>query len=76
MYSEMEFDYNGESYSVLYYKSKEKEKKLGAVEFGKYEENFKQFTSTQDFKNNASIDGKLLKDVWKDVKNARYMQCE
>ena len=75
MYSEMEFDYKGESYSVLYYSSKEKEKKLGAVKFAKYEEDFKQFTSTQDFKNNASISGKLLKDIWQDVKNARSMQC-
>jgi len=75
MYSEMEFDYKGESYLVLYDKSKEKEMKLGAVEFAKYGEDFKVFTSTQDFKDKASINGKLLKVIWSEVKNARYMQC-
>ena len=46
------------------------------VEFYKNEvDEIQKFASTQDFKNNASINGKLLKDIWQDVKNARYMQC-
>ena len=76
MYSEMEFDYNNESYSILYFSSKEIENKPGVICFSKFGEDFKKFSSVHEFKNEASINGKLLKDIWNDIKNARYMECE
>ena len=77
MYSEMEFDFNGNPYFVYFFYDKQKGYPYGDVEFYKNEvDEIQRFASTQDFKNNASINGKLLKDIWQDVKNARYMQCE
>ena len=76
MYSEMDFDYNNESYSVIYFSGREKRGELGVVEFAKYGEPFKKFKSIQDFKDNGSINGEKITSIWKDVINARYMQCE
>lgn len=82
MYSEMEFDYCGNHYGVDFYREKTKPTDFsinakGDVEFYQNEvDEIQKFPSTQEFKNKASIDGKLLKDIWQDVQNARYMVCE
>ncbi len=40
-----------------------------------YDGKTRKFTDENDFYANASIGGKLLKDIWDDIKNADYMQC-
>ena len=40
-------------------------------------ENMQQeFNSVEEFKSNANIDGKFLKDIWNDVNFAGFMYCE
>ena len=36
--------------------------------------NVQNFVSYDDFKNKAQINGKLLKEIWTEIKNADYMQ--
>lgn len=68
MYSEMEFYYENKYYGVCCVNDK--------IEFFEDEnfDNMQIFANTNEFKEKANIDGKLLKDIWKDVKNADYMQ--
>ena len=69
-YSEMEFDYNNKHYGVFYYTSEN-------VEFFEVDvpQSLTKFKNIKDFADRANIDGHLLKDIWKHVKNARFMQC-
>jgi hypothetical protein len=66
-YSEMLFDYQNKRHEVflkdddIYFESKE----------------FQQIYKTRkEFMEKAHIDGKPLKDIWKDVENAGFMYCE
>lgn len=36
------------------------------------EENFQEYSSTDEFFSNANINGKLLKDIWNDIKHIEY----
>ncbi len=69
MYSEMEFYYNHINYGVIRYGS-------GQVEFfqDQVPGSLQRYADIEDFKNHAHIDGKLLKDIWKEVAKADYMQ--
>lgn len=69
MYSEMSFDYQNKNYGVFYYTD-------GTVEFfeNKNNKSLQKFSSINEFKDNAFIENKLLKNIWFEVKNANYMQ--
>ncbi|MDD4210977.1 MAG: CPCC family cysteine-rich protein [Clostridia bacterium] len=70
MYSEMRFEYIGKRFGVILYKKDKIElfenQKINSSKF---------YKSREDFMSNANIEEKLLKDIWKDVKNADFMQC-
>lgn len=68
MYSEMEFTYNNKSYGVFLYEDNQ-------VEFFENEnpENLQVYSNATEFKQKANINGKLLKDIWQDVKNPDFM---
>lgn len=65
MYSEMMFQYNNVDYYVYLTNA--------GIVLG-FEKNEKIYKNKEDFENNSKICGKLLKDIWKDVKNANFMQ--
>ena len=69
MYSEMEFFYDGRQYGVFFYD------KTSLIEFfeNKNQSSLQTFASVSEFKAKAHIDGKLLKDIWKNVSKADYM---
>ena len=69
MYSEMEFYYRNINYGVILYGN-------GQIEFfqDQVPDSLQIYRDAEDFKAHASIDGKLLKDIWKDVTKADYMQ--
>lgn len=68
MYSEMEFTYNNKSYGVFLYEDNQ-------VEFFENEnpENLQVYSNATEFKQKANINGKLLKNIWQDVKNPDFM---
>ena len=68
MYSEMEFTYNNKSYCVFLYEDNQ-------VEFFENEnpENLQVYSNATEFKQKANINGKLLKNIWQDVKNPDFM---
>lgn len=66
MYSEMTFYYANREAAVYY--------SGGNICFD-YDEKTQKFTDENDFYAHASIGGKLLKNIWDDIKNADYMQC-
>ena len=67
-YSEMLFDYRGTTYEV-FMKGDEKSDIIVfcCTEFQQ------EFFSEKDFREKASIDGNLLKDIWDEVQNPRFM---
>ena len=71
----MQFEYNRDLYIALRYTDDK------SVELYKEQcpENKEIYKNIADFKTNAQIDGKHLKLIWKDVKNAdwldQYWQC-
>ena len=69
MYSEMHFEYADKHFGVCCYQN-------GVVELFQNGnvESVVCFNGIGDFVDKAHIDGKLLKDIWKHVKNATYMQ--
>ncbi len=82
-YSEMTITHNGISYGALFYKDKSKQYKNtkeidGNVEFfeNKVEDSVQYFKTIKDFKNNAKINGKLIKDIWNEIDFAGFMYCE
>lgn len=67
-YSEMLFDYQGETYEVFL----KGDEKTDSVVFCCAE--FQQeYNSEKEFREHANIYGKLLKDIWDDVHDPRYM---
>lgn len=62
--NEIEFTYKGEEYSVTY-SVKENGKTL--ISFCKFCCDPSEFTSAEDFMNNAKIDEEYLKDIWDKV---------
>ncbi|MEG1663478.1 MAG: CPCC family cysteine-rich protein [Clostridia bacterium] len=69
-YSEVEFCYQNKNYGVIASDG-------ATIEF--YEmnvpESLQLFASISQFETEASINGKLLKDIWEDVYKAAYMGC-
>lgn len=67
IYKEMSFTYNNKNFSVIM--------RNNQVEFSNDEKIYEIqiFSNIESFKNKANIDGKLLKDIWQEVKNADYM---
>lgn len=67
MYSEMEFWYNNKNYGVCHANNQ--------IEFfeDKNESSLQVYANTSEFREKANIDGKLLKDIWKEVVKADYM---
>lgn len=66
-YSEMEFTYKGISYGVTY-------TKYDMIDLWIfYGDTVELFKNDDDFRNNAKVDGKLLKDIWHDVENANWL---
>lgn len=64
MYSEMMFQYNNTDYMVYLQNDNIIMNSM---------HNTEKFKNKEDFVNNANIDGILLKELWKDVKNANYL---
>lgn len=65
-YSEMLFWHNGKNYEVF-------RKKNGAMLACKEYE--KTYSSIDEFRNEANIDGRLLKDIWDEVVHPCFMYC-
>ena len=67
-YSEMLFDYRGTTYEV-FMKGDEKSDIIVfcCAEFQQ------EFFSEKDFREKANINGNLLKDIWDEVQDPRYM---
>ena len=68
VYSEMLFNYNGKLYEVFLSGDESQDIIVLSDEVNKFE-----FYSKKEFIENASIDGKRLKDIWDDVQDARFM---
>lgn len=81
-YSEMTFTYKNKRYGVFFYRDvnvigDDLEDFDGFVEFfeDKVTSSLVKFKNIEEFKNNAKIDGKLLKDLWDEVSFAGFMYC-
>ena len=71
-YSEMQFEYNGAYYAVeLVY---DKNKKLVISLYNSQTKESTIFNEDEDFKNNAKVEGKLLKDIWNDTTDRYWLQ--
>lgn len=66
MYSEMVFTYNNVEYEVFLKPNKNIILCSSSMQ--------QEYTTREEFKNNANINGLLLKDIWHNVTNADYMQ--
>ena len=68
-YSEMQFEYKNILYAVIL--------RRGGIEFSIDREHdfFQKYSTREEFMAKANIDGKLLKDIWIDVKNPTFMEC-
>ncbi len=71
-YSEMQFEYKGTYYAVELLFDKNKETKISLFNSQTKKEDI--FNDDEDFKNNANIDGKLLKDIWDDTTDRYWLQ--
>lgn len=71
-YSEMQFEYNGIYYAVEFVSNGEDEYDIELYN-SKTGEAF-IFKTTDDFKNNAKVEGKLLKDVWEETTDRYWLQ--
>lgn len=71
-YSEMQFEYNGVYYAVEFVPNGEDEYDIELYN-SKTGEAF-IFKTTDDFKNNAKVEGKLLKDIWNDTTDRYWLQ--
>ena len=67
-YSEMLFKYKSEMYEVFF------KKDYTIVLCSKDLQ--QEYHTREDFENNATINGKLLKDIWDDVTFAGFMYCD
>lgn len=66
-YAEMTFVYENKKYAVFHYAD-------DSVEMG-YDEDVSVYSSIADFEKNGAIGGKLLSDIWEEVKNPSFMAC-
>ncbi len=68
-YSEMQFEYENILYAVILCDD--------GIEFSIDNEHdfFQKYTTREEFMAKANIDGKLLKDIWIDIKNPTFMEC-
>lgn len=66
-YSEMLFTYHEKTYEVLLNKQR---KIIFCCDTFQQE-----YISREEFESQANIDNKLLKDIWKEIKNPRFMYC-
>ena len=70
-YSEMQFEYNGTYYAVeLIYDNKEIKIRL----FNSQTKEELIFNDDEDFKNNAKVGGKYLKNVWEETTDRYWLQ--
>lgn len=67
-YGEMEFTYNGITYGLMGMENE-------CVDFwGMNTDKYETFKDIEDFAKKAKIEGKLVKDIWHEVKNANWLQ--
>ena len=71
-YSEVQFEYNGTYYAVELM-GNEIEKREISLFNSKTKEQF-IFKTRDDFKNNAKVEGKLLKDIWDKTTDRYWLQ--
>ena len=71
-YSEMQFKYNGVYYAVelVFYDKSEPKISL----YNSQTKAITIFIDDEDFKNNAKVEGKLLKDIWNDTTERDWLQ--
>jgi hypothetical protein len=69
-YGELEFTYKGITYGIMW---GDEEKKHLLFECAVYKE-LGRYTTIDDIKNKASINGVLLRDLWKDVTSTDFLQ--
>ena len=67
-YGEMEFSYNGKTYGLT------RENNKDIYFFTINSENYNKFKNIEDFKENAKVEGKLLKDIWKETTERDWLQ--
>jgi len=71
-YGEMQFEYDGIYYAVEFVRNGEDENNIQLYN-SKTRESF-LFKTKDDFKNNAIVDGKFLKDVWDETTDRYWLQ--
>lgn len=71
-YSEMQFEYNGTYYAVELVGDSKEENNIQIYDSQTKE--IQIFKSKTDFKNNAKVDGKLLKDIWDETTDRYWLQ--
>ncbi len=69
-YSEMLFDYQGETYEAYLYRNKNVEPYKFVFCCTEFQQ---EYFSEKDFREKANILGKCLKDIWNEVQDPRYM---
>ena len=69
-YSEMLFDYQGETYEAYLYRNKNVEPYKFVFCCTEFQQ---EYFSEKDFREKANIQGKCLKDIWDEVQDPRYM---
>lgn len=71
-YGEMQFEYDGIYYAVEFVRNGEDENNIQLYN-SKTRERF-LFKTKNDFKNNAIVEGKFLKDVWDETTDRYWLQ--
>ena len=71
-YSEMQFEYNGAYYAVELIFNDKSEPEISLYNSQTKETTF--FNNDDDFKNNAKVEGKLLKVIWNDTTERNWLQ--
>lgn len=71
-YGEMQFEYKGVYYAVEFVHDENKKLKIQLYNSKTTEKNF--FDNDDDFKNNATIDGHPLKDIWDKTTDRYWLQ--
>ena len=69
-YSEMLFDYQGETYEAYLYRNKNVEPFKFVFCCTEFQQ---EYFSEKDFREKVNIHGKCLKDIWDEVQNPRFM---
>lgn len=69
-YSEMLFDHQGETYEAYLYRDKEFEPYKFVFCCAEF---LQEYTSEEEFREKANIQGRRLKDIWDQVQEPRYM---